>query len=157
MKSQIEIERKFKVKELPGDLEKFKNQKIEQGYLVVGQDGDEVRLRRKGEKLLMTVKGAGSLERKETEIQLTADQFAALWPLTEGRRVVKRRYEIPVGSTLIELDIYDGPLNPLVTTEVEFTSREASAAFTPPAWIGEEITSDKRYKNRNLALTGIPK
>jgi hypothetical protein len=43
-----EIERKFRVKQLPPGLEKFPREKIAQGYLVVGK-GSHVRLRKRGD------------------------------------------------------------------------------------------------------------
>jgi len=48
-------------------------------------------------------------------------------------------------------------LKNLITAEIEFKSEEESIAFKPPAWFSEEITTDERYKNKNLALYGIPK
>ena len=87
---------------------------------------------------------------------LTRAQFEALWPMTEGRRVEKIRYDITHEDHVIELDVYSGALSGLLTAEVEFPSLEASAAFHPPPWLGQEITEDKRYKNKNLALDGLP-
>ena len=57
---------------------------------------------------------------------------------------------------MIELDVYDGALTGLLTAEVEFASLEASVAFRPPPWLNREITEDKRYKNKNLAVKGMP-
>jgi len=54
------------------------------------------------------------------------------------------------------LDIYHGDLEGLVSAEVEFKSIEESMEFFPPSWFKREITKDKRYKNRNLAVKGIP-
>ena len=79
-----------------------------------------------------------------------------LWPLTKGKRIEKTRYEINYMNSIIELDIYIGNLETLITAEVEFTSEEESKKFEPPDWLGEEITLDNRYKNKNLALKGIP-
>jgi len=41
----LEIERKFLVNELPNNLEQFPHKNIVQGYLAIGTDGTEVRLR----------------------------------------------------------------------------------------------------------------
>ena len=102
------------------------------------------------------LKRGGGLQRLEVEIQLTRAQFEALWPLTEGRRVEKTRYDIAFQGHVIELDVYDGALTGLLTAEVEFASLEASTAFQPPSWLDREITEDKRYKNKNLAVHGKP-
>jgi CYTH domain-containing protein len=40
--------------------------------------------------------------------------------------------------------------------EVEFASVEDSARFSPPEWFGPEVTEDERYKNRQLAVHGLP-
>ncbi|MYF18850.1 MAG: adenylate cyclase, partial [Gemmatimonadetes bacterium] len=51
----IEIERKFCVLKMP-DLTAYTGVEISQGYLSVGEDGTEIRLRRKGERFYQTVK-----------------------------------------------------------------------------------------------------
>ena len=85
----MEVERKFLVGD-PPDLAGADSNEIEQGYLAVGAEG-EVRLRRKGEKLLLTAKRGSGLSREEAEIELDREAFEGLWPLTEGRRLHKRR------------------------------------------------------------------
>jgi CYTH domain-containing protein len=55
-----------------------------------------------------------------------------------------------------EVDVYEGALAGLITAEVEFSSEEASSAFAPPGWLGREVTGDKRYANRALAVDGLP-
>jgi len=92
----------------------------------------------------------------EVEIELTRDQFDQLWPLTENRRVKKTRYEINYRGALIEVDVYAGALSKLVTAEVEFETVDESIAFIPPVWFREEITEDDRFKNKNLAIRGMP-
>ena len=57
---------------------------------------------------------------------------------------------------VIEVDVFHGPLNGLITAEVEFRSRESAADFTPPPWLHTEVTADPRYKNRCLATDGLP-
>jgi adenylate cyclase len=44
----------------------------------------------------------------------------------------------------------------LLLVEVEFSSIDASRQFTPPDWFGVEVTEDQRYKNKQLAVFGIP-
>jgi len=39
---------------------------------------------------------------------------------------------------------------------VEFDSAAAAAAFSPPAWLGRDVTDDSRYKNKRLAVDGLP-
>ena len=151
-----EIERKFLVKELPADLENYLHNEIIQGYLIVTDNDIEVRIRKKGDKYFETVKAGSGLVRKESEKEITKEVFWDHWPLTEGKRVEKVRYEILYNGELIELDIYSGELEGLAVAEVEFASEEESVSFVPPSWFGKEVTHDERYKNKNLALHGKP-
>jgi CYTH domain-containing protein len=152
----LEIERKFLVVELPRDLAGLEAAVIEQGYLAIAPDGTEVRLRRKGDRFFQTVKSGRGLVRRETEVELSEAQFAALWPLTEGRRLTKRRYRLPLPGHICELDVFGAPLAGLVLAEVEFPSMAASRRFIPPAWCGAEVTGDRRFQNQHLALHGMP-
>ncbi|NIQ08740.1 CYTH domain-containing protein, partial [candidate division KSB1 bacterium] len=151
-----EIERKFLVKKTPEDLHDYPHQEISQGYIAITDEGVEVRLRNKTGKFTQAVKSGGGLKRLEVEIELSRTQFERLWPLTEGKRVQKVRYEIDYKGWTIELDVYEGRLNGLTVAEVEFDNDEQSRAFEPPDWLGKEITNDERYKNRNLAVYGLP-
>jgi adenylate cyclase len=150
----MEVERKFLVGE-PPPLDGTEADEIEQGYLAIGSDG-EVRLRRKGDRLLLTAKRGGGLSREESEIELDRDAFERLWPLTEGRRLRKRRHLVPHGDLKIEMDVYAGELEGLVVAEIEFPSEEEARAFEPPGWLGEEVTGDERYLNETLAARGRP-
>ena len=151
----LEIERKFLIAGIPKDLERYKNEQILQGYLFISED-IEIRLRKKGDIYFQTIKSGSGMKRNETEINLTKEQFKSLWPLTEGKRLEKVRYEIIYKDLNIELDLYKGSLEKLITAEVEFYSEIESNNFTPPTWFGPEVTNDSRYKNKNLALFGTP-
>lgn len=156
MADGVEIERKFLVEHLPDGLDAHPSRDIEQGYLAITDDV-EVRLRRYGDQSFVTVKSSGNESRIEEEIEIDERRFGALWPLTDGRRIQKRRYAIPIGDDLtIELDVYHGRLSGLVTAEVEFSSLADATAFVPPGWLGREVTDDARYKNKRLATDGLP-
>ena len=150
-----EIERKFLIDSLPREYNKYPYKDIIQGYIVITDD-TEVRIRKKGDEYFQTVKTGKGLIRKETEIGVSREQFEALWPLTEKWRIEKKRYEINFEGYLIELDIYSGQLADIIVAEVEFQSEAESCSFIPPAWFGREITDDEGFKNKNLALNGIP-
>ena len=146
-----EIERKFLVRQLPDDLSAYRSNQISQGYLVSQDDGLQVRLRQASEKFSLTYKrGLGNV-REEREVVLTAEQFATLWPATEGKRLVKTRYEIPFGDRVVEIDIYGGKHDGLVVAEVEFDDEESALKFQPPDWLGDDVTGDPRYSNQLLA------
>ena len=45
-----------------------------------------------------------------------------------------------------------GDLKSLVLVEVEFFTTEQADNFKPTDWFGREVTVDKRYKNKSLAM-----
>lgn len=155
--SHREIERKFLVARLPDGLNAGIAQRVVQGYLAITADGSEVRLRRLDGRFLQTVKSGTGRERNEWEIELTRGQFEGLWPATVGKQIVKTRAEIVDGANVFELDRFEDALTGLVIVEVEFDTPGDADAFQPPSWFGVEVTDDERYKNRNLALHGVPK
>jgi CYTH domain-containing protein len=151
----MEIERKFLLDRLPRDL--GDGLAIEQGYLAIGDDGVEVRVRRHGGERTLTVKSGPAHVRTEEEFDVDEGRFAALWPLTEGRRIVKTRHRVDLGEGLTaEVDVYGGANEGLAVAEVEFPDEEASDRFRAPSWLGREVTGDPRYANQRLALSGPP-
>ncbi len=147
-----EIERKFLVATFPrGELHAVS---LRQGYLTTTTDSVELRLRQQGTEYFMTLKSEGGLSREEYEIPIDVTQFETLWPATAGRRIEKTRYsgQLPDGQ-IFELDVFTGHLSPLILVEVEFPSEDAAKAFIPPPWFGQEVTEDRRYKNKALAFS----
>ena len=149
-----EIERKFLVEQLPPGLEIDSEDEIAQGYLATGED--EVRLRRRGDRFVITAKRGHGLIRDEIEVPLGRQSFDELWLATQGRRVEKTRLTTDVGGHTAEIDVYKGPLAGLKTVEVEFDDVEDADAFSPPAWFSRELTGDVRYSNPRLAIEGLP-
>ena len=145
-----EIERKFLVKRLPR-LRGVRKSLIAQGYLASEKGGRHVRLRKRGKTASLTFKRTRGNVREEREVRLGAEQFAALWPGTKGRRLRKVRYEIRWKKHLIEIDVYRGEHEGLIVAEVEFPSQAARRKFKPPDWFGREVTGEKRYSNIQLA------
>jgi adenylate cyclase len=146
-----EIERKFLIRKLPDGLTSYPSSDISQGYLVSLDDGLQVRLRKSGERHSLTYKRGMGNVREEREVELTDEQFAALWPATEGKRLLKTRHEIPFGDRVVEIDVYHGRHESLVVAEVEFDTEEAAGNFEPPDWLGDDVTGDPRYSNQLLA------
>lgn len=147
-KDQVEIERKYLVKEIP-NLEGAISENIEQGYI---HFEPETRIRKKGDLYLITQKGNGNLARKELEGPIDFAVYHILSSLIQGNVIKKERLCVPLSSGHIaELDIYEGELSGLMTVEVEFSCMEDVKTFEAPFWFGEEVTEDSRYKNKNLA------
>ena len=148
-----EIERRFRVGDLPAG--RGDGTPIRQGYVAL--DGHAtVRVRDNGGTFVLTIKGGEGRVRTEVEVELDEKRFEALWALTEGRRIEKRRHELPLGVHTAELDLFGGVLDGLAIVEVEFDSEEAAGAFEPPQWFGEELTGVPGWSNAALATHGRP-
>lgn len=153
MQNQFEIERKFLVKYLPENLDSYICHDIIQSYI---STNPTIRIRKRDDEYILTVKGGGLMKRIEYELPLTQEQFDNLRRKTEGNTIVKKRYIIPLENDLkAELDVYYEDLSGFMNVEVEFSSEREALIFTPPDWFGQEITQDKRYSNANLSKFGI--
>ena len=149
----MEIERKYRIYTRPENLEAYPVQQITQGYI---SREPVIRVRSicgEGQtRYVLTVKGAGLVEREEFELALTEEQYAALCRKVDGYIIEKRRYRISLpGGLIAELDEFLGRLKGLWLAEVEFSSSSAMAEFTPPAWFGEDVSEDGRYQNSRLS------
>lgn len=145
----MEIERKFLIDKLPDNLEQYPCRQIEQGYLCTEP---VIRIRREENEYYLTYKSKGLMVREEYNLPLTAEAYQHLLPKIDGNLISKKRYLIPFMEILtIELDIFEGPLAPLVLAEVEFETEEEANAFLPPAWFGEDVTYSIQYHNSTLS------
>ena len=150
----VERERKYLVADLP-ELPSRGNA-LRQGYLTAGAPSVRVR-EADGQHCTLTIKAGRGAVRTEVELPLAREQFDALWPFTQARRIEKTRYRMPLGDRTAELDVFSGSLAGLELVEVEFDDDEQMAAFEPPAWFGRDVTDDDRFTNASLALAGDPR
>jgi adenylate cyclase len=172
-KQTLEIERKWKASLEDGlnysaapDVVKYE---IVQGYVIISDDV-EVRVRsshKQGDseaKYYLTIKGSGDLVRSEAEVEIQKTSFELLLGVCTHERVVRKtRFAMPDGA---EIDLYKqaGPQKatppdtylPVATIEREYASEAAIAQSVTPSWYGEDVTSNKGYKNKNLAVKGFP-
>lgn len=146
-----EIERKFLVN---SDFRKdvFRSLRIVQGYLSSVPERI-VRVRIKGEKGFITVKGAcntSGISRFEWEKEIEADEALSLLQLCEPGIIDKTRHLIKNtdGTHLWEVDEFHGDNDGLIIAEIEL--RNENEPFDKPAWLGEEVTGDPRYYNAQL-------
>ncbi len=143
-----EIERKFLVK---GDAWRSLAEGVSyrQGYLN-SQKERTVRIRTVGEKAYLTVKGpTRGVTRTEFEYEIPyEDCLAMLEELAEKPIIEKKRYRIPAGSYVWEVDEFFGVNEGLILAEIELPSEDA--VFEKPDWIGEEVSGDPRYFNSSL-------
>ncbi len=149
----VEIERKYLLRKLPVEVRQAPVAEIEQGYL----PGEKLveRLRRirtaSGVQYVRTVKSGAGLVRSELEEPCTYDVFKAMWPLTKGRRLKKRRYRVADAGHVWEVDEFRD--RKLVLAEIELTS--ANDVVELPDWLERvtvrEVTGEPEYVNANLA------
>lgn len=149
-----EIERKFLVDYLPFPLDRFERHRIIQGYVNINSDGSEVRVRKDNSNHFLTIKNPGFLRRPELELAIGEKQFQELWRATVGKRINKTRYIIPWNDKKVELDVFEGNLDGLVTAEIEFLSEREMLGFVYPDYFGEDVTFRPEYKNQYLATHG---
>jgi len=151
-----EIERKFLVK---GDFKPFayKQTRITQGYISSVPERT-VRVRVKGEKGYITIKGIGNASgatRYEWEKEIPVAEVQELLQICEPGVIDKTRYQVKAGPHTYEVDEFYGENEGLVVAEIELTSE--NEAFEKPSWLGEEVTGDVRYFNAMLMKTPYTK
>ena len=151
-----EIERKFLIADgyMP-DVSRMKSYDIEQGYIAEA-DKAIVRIRTRDLNGFVTIKcnevdGETGVDEYEYEIPFRDAQ--QLLKLSAGT-IKKKRYLIPFAGHTFELDVFEDKLRGLKVVEIELES--ADEEFLRPAWVGEEVTEDKRYSNKNLLKNGKP-
>ena len=146
-----EIERKFLVASTNFIKESTINNRIVQGYLNSNPERT-VRVRIKGEKGFLTIKGKGNesgTTRFEWEKEIKVSEAEALLVLCESGVIDKFRYEIPIGNHIFEVDVFLGENDGLILAEVELSSEDET--FEKPNWLGKEVTGDKKYYNSYLS------
>jgi len=144
-----EIERKFLVK---GDFKNHakKETRITQGYLSSVPERT-VRVRVKGDKGFITIKGIGSesgASRFEWEKEIPVDEVKDLLKICEPGVIDKTRYLVEVGNHTYEVDEFYAENEGLTVAEVELSSEDEK--FEKPEWLGEEVTGDVKYYNSML-------
>ena len=147
----IEIERKFLVTSTAFLDEFHTKNRIVQGYLSSVPERT-VRVRIKGEKGFLTIKGRSSdsgMSRMEWEKEIALEEAEQLLRLCEAGVIDKIRYEIPVGKHLYEVDVFSGENEGLILAEIELESENET--FEKPNWLGMEVTNDTRYYNAYLS------
>jgi adenylate cyclase len=144
----IEIERKFLV--CGSAWRAGTSTLFRQGYL--NRDKERtVRVRIAGSKAFLTIKGISSgAARAEFEYEIPLADAGQLLLLCDGPLIEKTRYVVAHAGMLWEVDEFHGANSGLVVAEIELES--AAQQFDKPAWVGREVTADKRYFNSSLAV-----
>lgn len=146
-----EIERKFLIKNNSFKDESHKSYAIVQGYLNSHPERS-VRIRIKGEKGFITVKGPSSKNgttRFEWEKEIAVEEAKTLLELCEPEIIEKRRYLVNLREHTFEIDEFYGNNKGLMVAEVELESENET--FEKPEWLGEEVTGELKYYNAYLS------
>ncbi|MDY0077944.1 MAG: CYTH domain-containing protein [Bacteroidales bacterium] len=144
-----EIERKFLV---VGDFKSssYKSIRLIQAYLSSVPERT-VRVRIKGEKGYITIKGiasASGASRYEWEKEVPVNEIKELMQLCEPGMIDKIRYFVKAGKHTFEVDEFYGENEGLIVAEVELSSEDEN--FEKPSWLGKEVTGDMKYYNSFL-------
>lgn len=145
-----EIERKFLVKNDDFKKESFKETKIVQGFLSTVPERT-VRIRIKGDKGFITVKGIGNksgTSRYEWEREISVEDATDLLKISEPGVIDKTRYNVKSGEHTFEVDEFYGENDGLIVAEVELGSEDED--FIKPNCLGEEVTGQVKYFNSML-------
>jgi CYTH domain-containing protein len=148
----LEIERKFLVLDDSYKHEAFSKSHIQQGY-ICSERGRTVRIRIRNERAYITIKGPslnGGLSRYEFEQEIPLDDARKLLTLCDPGIIDKTRWLVKAGNHTFEVDEFAGDNEGLTVAEVELASEDE--AFEKPAFIGQEVTGDRRYYNSQLRV-----
>ena len=143
-----EIERKFLV---VGEYKHLAHSSshLVQGYVASGRC--TVRVRLSDERAWLTIKGPsrdGGLSRFEWERAIEAREALELLQLAEGALIDKRRWLVEYEGHTFEVDEFAGENEGLTIAEVELGSVDEE--FLRPAWLGREVTGERRFYNSRL-------
>jgi CYTH domain-containing protein len=147
----IEIERKFLVTSSQFITDAFRSSRIVQGYLS-SNPARTVRIRIKGDKGYVTIKGVGNesgLSRFEWETEIPVADAERLLILCETGIIDKIRHEVKFKNHIIEVDVFAGANEGLTIAEIELESEKETVE--KPAWLGLEVTNDEKYYNAYLS------
>ncbi|MEY2700889.1 MAG: hypothetical protein RIQ52_1644 [Pseudomonadota bacterium] len=151
----LEIERKFLLRGDGWRAGVSASSEMRQGYL--NQEARaSVRVRREvsesGEVLaFLNIKSAtvGAVRHEYEYAIPESDAVHLLESLCAGPLVEKRRYQVPFGQHVWEIDEFFGDNAGLMVAEVELGAEDE--AFLRPDWLGQEVTGDVRFYNTCLS------
>lgn len=145
-----EIERKFLVNnQIHEVLKAHQPLAICQGYIYDGADGKTVRVRTKGNKGYLTIKGKSTgISRAEFEYEIPYTDAVVLLEKFCEKTLIKDRYNIEVGGMTWDVDQFHGQLEGLIVAEIEL--EHETQPFEHPEWLAQEVSDDVRYYNVNL-------
>jgi adenylate cyclase len=147
----IEIERKFLLASEAWRARVSRRCAMRQGYLAGEGARSSMRVRLEDDEAHLNIKAAviGSA-RAEYDYVIPADDAREILRTLCVGRLEKTRHYVAQGDLTWEIDEFIGDNAGLVVAEIELTS--VDQVFERPAWLGREVTDDRRYYNHHLAL-----
>ncbi len=148
-----EIERKYLLRALPSTVSSVEPLEVDQGYIPGEKILERVRRVRdsSGVRYYRTVKLGSGVERSEFEDETSATLFDAMWPLTEGHRVRKRRYRVATAGGLWEIDEFLDRELTLAEIEFEHADQKIDIPDFISAVLVRDVTDEPEYTNNSLA------
>jgi len=148
-----EIERKYLLMGLPAEVADHPSVEIDQGYVPGTAIRERVRrmLGADGVRYMRTVKLGTGLDRLEFEEETSRDFFDAVWPLTQGKRVRKRRYLVPAPDGIWEIDEFLDRELVLAEFEMESVDQPVNVPAFVQSVLVREVTNEPQYGNFSLA------
>ena len=146
----LEIERKFLISSATY-RDNAQSSQIRQVYLSVGEKM-AIRVRIDGMQASLAIKYKLS-ERvnREYEYSIPIDEARSLMNLDNQLPFIsKTRYMVENEGHTWEVDEFHADNEGLIVAEIELD--DENETFKIPPWLGEEVTSDYRYLNSNLAV-----
>ena len=119
-----------------------------------------LRFRKYGSRHYKCIKyGTGGV-REEIEEEVSKKVYKKNLKKRIGKSIKKIRYLFKLDGYEYSVDVYKKPLENLYVMEVEFNTLESYENFLLPSvlktYVEKEVTEDEAYKNKNLALFGLP-
>ena len=147
----LEIERKFLVKNNDYIIESYKKSYIKQGFLNSNKERT-VRIRIIDNKAFLTIKGKSNKKgtiRFEWEKEISVKEAENLMLLAEKGIIEKNRYFVKKEKHTYEVDVFLGNNLGLIVAEIELNSE--NEAYRKPNWLGKEVTGVIKYYNSSIS------
>ena len=145
----IEIERKFLIKELPSVFEETIN--IKQYYLSNNKNMvQRLRIFNKETAIISFKEKTSKMSKYEFEYNIPLEDAHKMTSIANVPFIDKKRHIIHIDSLKWEIDEFLGKNKGLIIAEVELKTE--NQLINIPNWIDKEVTDDQKYYNYNLAL-----
>ena len=148
-----EIERKYLLRGMPDLPAGTPSAELDQGYLPGTKIQERVRRVRSadGVRYYRTVKMGKGVDRLEFEEETTEAFFDAVWPLTEGQRVLKRRFRASTPGGTWEVDQFLDRELVLAEIELESVDQRIDMPEFISAQLVRDVTDEEPFTNFRLS------